>query len=79
MGCGGLPAESRAGRAVHRLAQGVFRALAHRDALVLTLAAAAILMIANGARLSLGLFVSPLNTATGIGVVGICFELAVGQ
>ena len=57
----------------------MFRALAHRDALVLTLAAAAILMIANGARLSLGLLVSPLNTATGIGVVGISFALAVGQ
>ena len=34
-----------------------------------TLAAAAILMVTMGARQSLGLFVSPLNTSTGLGVV----------
>lgn len=41
--------------------------------------AAAILMITMGARQSLGLFVSPLNTATGLGVVAISFAMAVGQ
>jgi MFS family permease len=43
------------------------------------LTAAAILMITMGARQSLGLFVSPLNSATGLGIVAISFALAVGQ
>jgi MFS family permease len=41
--------------------------------------AAAILMITMGARQSLGLFISPLNTATGLGIVAISFAMAVGQ
>jgi MFS family permease len=45
----------------------------------ITLAAAAMLMITMGARQSLGLFVAPLNTATGLGIVTISFALAVGQ
>ena len=45
----------------------------------LILTAAAILMITMGARQSLGLFVSPLNTTTGLGIVAISFALAVGQ
>jgi hypothetical protein len=45
----------------------------------LLLSAAAILMITMGARQSLGLFVSPLNTATGLGIVAISFAMAVGQ
>ena len=45
----------------------------------LTLAAAAICAITMGARQSLGLFVSPLNTATGFGIVTISFAMAVGQ
>src|SRR5678815_2677035 len=45
----------------------------------LTLIAAAILMVTMGARQSLGLFVSPLNTATGLGIVTISFAMAVGQ
>lgn len=45
----------------------------------LTLVAAAVLMVTTGARQSLGLFVSPLNTSTGLGVVTISFALAVGQ
>jgi MFS family permease len=32
-----------------------------------------------GARQSMGLFVSPLNTATGLGIVAISFAMAVGQ
>ena len=45
----------------------------------LTLVAAAILMVTMGARQSLGLFVSPVNTTTGLGIVAISFALAVGQ
>ena len=45
----------------------------------LVLAAAAICAITMGARQSLGLFVSPLNTATGFGIVTISFAMAVGQ
>jgi MFS family permease len=50
-----------------------------RDALVVTLAAAAIMMVTMGARQSLGLFVSPLNTSTGLGIATISLALAVGQ
>ena len=46
---------------------------------VVTLAAAAILMVTMGARQSLGLFVSPLNSSTGLGIVTISLALAVGQ
>jgi MFS family permease len=45
----------------------------------LLLASAAILMITMGARQSTGLFVSPINTATGVGIVSISFALAIGQ
>ncbi len=44
-----------------------------------TLAAAAMLMVTMGARQSLGLFVSPLNTSTGLGLVTVSFAMAVGQ
>jgi len=50
-----------------------------RAAWLLTLAAAAILMITMGARLTTGLFLSPLNTATGLGIASISFAMAVGQ
>jgi MFS family permease len=45
----------------------------------LMITAAAILTITMGMRQSLGLFVSPLNTATGLGIVTISFAMAVGQ
>lgn len=45
----------------------------------LVLCASAILMITMGVRQSLGLFVSPLNTSTGLGIVTVSFALAVGQ
>ena len=57
----------------------MFRTLARRDVLVTTLAAAGILMITMGTRQSLGLFVSPLNTSTGLGIATISLALAVGQ
>jgi MFS family permease len=44
-----------------------------------TLLAAAMLMVTMGARQSMGLFVSPLNTATGLGIATISFAMAVGQ
>src|SRR5919109_2111605 len=47
--------------------------------LIITLAAAAVLMVTMGARQSLGLFVFPLNQSTGLGLVTISFALAVGQ
>ena len=50
-----------------------------RSAWIVTLAAAAILMVTMGARQSLGLFVSPLNSSTGLGIVTISLALAVGQ
>src|SRR5690349_15994632 len=43
------------------------------------LSAAAILMITMGARQSMGLFVAPINDATGVGIVAISFALAIGQ
>jgi MFS family permease len=50
-----------------------------RQAWILILAASAILMITMAARLTTGLFLSPLNTATGLGVASISFAMAVGQ
>ena len=46
---------------------------------VVTLVAAAILMVTMGARQSQGLFVAPLNAATGLGVVSISLAMAIGQ
>jgi MFS family permease len=45
----------------------------------LVISATAILAVTMGIRQSLGLFVSPLNTSTGVGIVGVSFALAVGQ
>jgi len=50
-----------------------------RGALAVTLAAAAILMVTMGVRQSFGLFISPLNSATGLGIASISFALAIGQ
>ncbi len=50
-----------------------------RETLVVTLAAAAILMVTMGVRQTLGLFVSPLNTETGLGIVKISLALAIAQ
>jgi MFS family permease len=46
---------------------------------ILAISGAAILAVTMGIRQSLGLFVSPLNTATGLGIVTVSFALAVGQ
>jgi len=50
-----------------------------RSAWVITLAAAAILMVTMGARQSLGLFISPLNNSTGLGVTTISLAFAIAQ
>jgi MFS family permease len=50
-----------------------------RAAWLLILAASAILMITMGARLTTGLFLSPINTSTGLGVATVSFAMAVGQ
>ncbi|MDX5445726.1 MAG: MFS transporter [Zoogloeaceae bacterium] len=57
----------------------MFRSIARPDILVVTLAAAGILMVTMGTRQSLGLYVGPLNTTTGLGIAGISLALAVGQ
>jgi MFS family permease len=50
-----------------------------RSAWVITLAAAAILMVTMGARQSLGLFISPLEGSTGLGITTISLAFAVAQ
>jgi MFS family permease len=45
----------------------------------LVISAALILAVTTGLRNTLGLFVSPLNTSTGLGIVTISFALAIGQ
>jgi predicted MFS family arabinose efflux permease len=50
-----------------------------RAAWVVTLAAAALLMVTMGARQSLGLFISPLNRSTGLGITTISLALAIAQ
>lgn len=57
----------------------MFRTLNTRALWVVTLSAAGILMVTMGARQSLGLFVSPLNTSTGLGIASISLAMAVGQ
>jgi len=57
----------------------MFRSLRKPEVLVATLAAAGILLITMGARQSLGLFVGPINTSTGLGIGTISLALAVGQ
>jgi len=52
---------------------------AARAAFLVTLAAAALLMVTMGVRQSFGLFVSPLNSSTGLGIATISLALAVGQ
>src|SRR5690349_2698414 len=45
----------------------------------ITLAAATVLMVTMGARQSLGLFVAPLHSTTGLGIVTISFAMAINQ
>ena len=57
----------------------MFRTLRSPGVLLTTLLAAGILAITMGTRQSLGLFVSPLNSATGLGIATISFAMAIGQ
>lgn len=57
----------------------MLRSLRQPGVLVVTLAAAGILMITMGTRQSFGLFISPVNNSTGMGIVAISFALAIGQ
>lgn len=57
----------------------MFRTLRSPDVLITTLAAAGILLVTMGARQSMGLFVSPLNSATGLGIATISLAMAVAQ
>ena len=57
----------------------MFHSLRQPGILGTTLAAAAILLITMGTRQSLGLFISPLNSATGLGIATISLALAIGQ
>ena len=50
-----------------------------RQSVIVTLAAAGILMVTMGTRQSFGLFVSPLNTSTGLGITTISLALAIAQ
>ncbi|HMT57255.1 MAG TPA: MFS transporter, partial [Ottowia sp.] len=57
----------------------MFNRLRQPDAMAVTLAAAGILMVTMGTRQSLGLFLSPINTSTGLGMASISFAMAVAQ
>jgi MFS family permease len=50
-----------------------------RAAVFLVAAAAVILMITAGIRLTSGLFLSPINTATGLGIATVSFAMAISQ
>jgi predicted MFS family arabinose efflux permease len=50
-----------------------------RNAWIVILSAAGFLMVTMGARQSLGLFVSPINSSTGLGITAISLALAVAQ
>jgi predicted MFS family arabinose efflux permease len=54
-------------------------AAANRKTWLFMLVAASILMITMGSRQSMGLFVSPLNSATGLGIASISLAMAIGQ
>ncbi len=47
--------------------------------LIPTLLAAVFLMVTMGTRATLGLFISPLNSATGLGIVSISLAMGIGQ
>ncbi len=57
----------------------MFYSLRHPGAMAVTLAAAGILMVTMGIRQTFGLFISPINTTTGMGIATISFALAIGQ
>lgn len=57
----------------------MFHSIRRPDVLIVTLAAAGILMVSTGIRQTFGLFISPINSATGMGITAISLALAIGQ
>lgn len=57
----------------------MFRSLRQPEVLLITLAAAGVLMVTMGIRQSLGLFVQPLAHSTGLAITTISLAFAVGQ
>ncbi len=57
----------------------MFRSLGRPDILIVTLAAAGIMMVSMGTRQSLGLFIGPIDASTGVGISTISLALAIGQ
>jgi predicted MFS family arabinose efflux permease len=57
----------------------MFKTLKAPGVLAIVLSAAGILMITMGTRQSLGLFMGPMNSSTGLGVVTLSLALAIGQ
>ena len=53
--------------------------MTQRNSWTLVLVAAAILMVTMGARQTLGLFLSPINTHTGLGIANISLAMAIAQ
>ena len=57
----------------------MFQALRRPDVRITTFAAAGILMVTLGTRQSLGLFVEPITTSTGLTIATLSLALAIGQ
>jgi predicted MFS family arabinose efflux permease len=57
----------------------MLRSLSRPDVLIVTLAAAGIMMVTMGSRQSLGLFIGPIEATTGMGIASISLALAIGQ
>ena len=57
----------------------MFTSIRSRNILIPTLLAAGILLITMGTRQSIGLYVGPMNTSTGLGIATISFALAIAQ
>jgi predicted MFS family arabinose efflux permease len=57
----------------------LFPSMNHPGVWITTIMASSILMITMGTRQSMGLYVGPLNTDTGLGIVSISFAMAIGQ
>ncbi|SBT05414.1 Major facilitator superfamily MFS_1 [Candidatus Propionivibrio aalborgensis] len=57
----------------------MFRSLNTPALWAVTLSAAGILMVTMGARQSIGLYLAPLNSSTGLGIASISLAMAVGQ
>jgi len=57
----------------------LFSSMNHPGVWMTTLMASSILMITMGSRQATGLYVGPLNTDTGLGIVAISLAMAIGQ